>query len=135
MHTPFLIQNMLSYTQERNLLAAGLLVMFSNLLPIISPFKWIGKLVLTIYRMLTGDVLKFLFLYVILLYGFATAMHVLVYDAAAENLEGLDVSPNEVNFHVLNANVIPGWCPLFVSSSDVKKLNMHSCMFLHQTKF
>ncbi len=87
------------YTQERDLMAIGLIVMFSNLLTIMSAFEFIGVLILTVYRMLTRDVLQFLIVYIVLLYGFATAMHVLVYDSAVEDpedLKGLDVSPNQV---------------------------------------
>jgi hypothetical protein len=82
-------------------------VLFSNFLTIISAFKFIGVLILTIYRMLTGDILRFLIVYIILLYGFAIAMYVLVHDSTpdhvaekldmcAEQKGRLDVSPNQV---------------------------------------
>jgi hypothetical protein len=90
--------------QERQLLAAGLIIGFSTLLPIISAFKFISVIVLTVYRMVTGDVLRFLVIYIILLYGFATAMYVLVHDARPDPnhlyLKQVDQSPNHVGFFV-----------------------------------
>ncbi len=86
-------------SQERSLMAAGMVVMFSNLLNIITAFEFIGVLILTVYRMLTTDIFRFLIVYVILLYGFSIAMHVLVFDADLDNSEdfkGFDESPNEV---------------------------------------
>ncbi len=74
-------------------MAAGLIVMFSNLLLLISAFKAFGVLILTVYRMLTGDVFQFIVVYMILLYGFATALHVV----SPEDTGGLDLSPNFVS--------------------------------------
>ncbi len=79
-------------------MAAGVLIMFSNLLTIFSAFKFIGELVLTVYRMLTRDILRFLIVYVTLLYGFATALHVLIYDATYEG--EYNESPNQVTTYV-----------------------------------
>jgi hypothetical protein len=88
------------HTQERDLMASGLIIMFSNLLLLIAAFKSIGVLIITVYHMLTGDVFEFLVVYVILLYGFATALFVLVHDASVGDLGGLDLSPNQVSMHI-----------------------------------
>jgi hypothetical protein len=77
-------------------MALALVILFSNLLNIIIPFKFIGEMVVSMYRMLTGDILRFLFVYVILLYGFAIAMYVLVHDNYIDHPGGLDFSANEV---------------------------------------
>jgi len=52
-------------------------VLFCNLLNLLIPFKFVGMLVVTIYRMLVGDIARFLIVYLILLYGFGTASYVL----------------------------------------------------------
>jgi hypothetical protein len=80
-------------------MAAALVVLFSNLLNIIIPFKFIGEMVVSMYRMLTGDILRFLCVYIVLLYGFASAMYVLVHENYVES-EGLSLSPSEVRFRV-----------------------------------
>ncbi len=81
-------------------MAAGLIIIFTNFLAILLAFKFVGILVLTIYRMLTGDVLRFLIVYIILLYGFATSLFVLVHDGPSEGEGGLQASPGEVCMHV-----------------------------------
>jgi hypothetical protein len=86
-----------TYIQERLLMSAGLIIGFCTLLPIISAYKFISVIVLTVYRMVTGDVLRFLVMYIILLYGFATAMYVLVHDGAALEPKGMNASPNDVS--------------------------------------
>jgi hypothetical protein len=85
--------------QERYLMAAGLIIMCSNFLQVISAFQFIGILVLTIYRMLTGNVLKFLLVYTTLLYGLAAAVYVLGHDPLAEHETEVEFSANEVSVH------------------------------------
>ncbi len=82
-------------------MSVGFLVIFCNLLPIISPIKFVGVLVLTIYRMLTGDVFRFFIVYIILLYGFSLALFALVKDTNPEPLGSLDMTPNEVSIPTL----------------------------------
>ncbi len=78
-------------------MSVGLIIGFSTLLPIISAFKFISVIVLTVYRMVTGDVFRFVVIYIILLYGFATAMYVLAHNGLTSESRGLSVSPNQVS--------------------------------------
>jgi len=62
---------------ELNLIAAVYVVLGSNLLNLITPFKFFSVLILTIFRMLIADVLRFLVVYCIVLLAFSGAVHVL----------------------------------------------------------
>jgi hypothetical protein len=78
-------------------MAAGLLVMFANLLNIIAIFEFVCIVVRTVYRMLTGDVLRFIIVYVVMLYGFGLAMYVLIHEGYSEQVPGLTHSANQVS--------------------------------------
>jgi predicted CDP-diglyceride synthetase/phosphatidate cytidylyltransferase len=80
-------------------MAACLIITFSNFLQVISAFEFIGILVLTIYRMLTGDLLKFLLVYTTLLYGLALAIYVLGHDAFADHATHVEFSANDVSVY------------------------------------
>jgi hypothetical protein len=87
-----------------------MVVLFSNLLNIMSSFKRVGFLVPTMYRMLTGDIFRFLWYYFILLWGFSLAMYVLVHAPDCEEgkcdcdeyeddcILDLQASPQKVSF-------------------------------------
>ena len=87
--------NTRQYAQERNLMAACAMVLFRNFLTIIAAFKFMGVLILTIYRMLMGDVLRFLIVYIVLLYSFAIALYVLVHDAVEQDVDDLDLQQEQ----------------------------------------
>ena len=96
-------------------MATGLIIMFSALLPVISAFKFIGVLILTVYRMLTGDIFRFLVVYIILLYGFSAAMYMLM---PADTYEArLDPKCAHADFHGLDNSTI--------------KVSPHICDLLH----
>uniref|UniRef100_A0A6T8NHJ3 Ion transport domain-containing protein n=1 Tax=Hemiselmis andersenii TaxID=464988 RepID=A0A6T8NHJ3_HEMAN len=63
--------------EEHALIACTSIVMFCNVLPIVTAFKYVGVLVLTTYRMLISDVARFIVVYIVMLLGFSTAMYVL----------------------------------------------------------
>ncbi len=58
--------------------------------------------------MLTGDVLRFLIVYIVLLYGFASALFVLVYEGESDEDPGLQTSPTQVLCMYLYACMLVG---------------------------
>jgi hypothetical protein len=77
---------------EAGLLAAASVVLFSNLLNLLIPFHSVGALVITVYRMLVGDMSRFLAVYMVLLVGFGLAMSMLAQGATvADAMGGIDL--------------------------------------------
>jgi len=76
--------------EEHALIACTSVIMFCNVLPIVTAFKYIGVLVLTTYRMLISDIARFILVYIVMLTGFSTAMYVL-FDTS-NYAEALDIS-------------------------------------------
>jgi hypothetical protein len=59
---------------ELTALAVASILLFSNILNILMPFKYIGVLVIIIFRMLVGDIFRFFVVYLATLAGFAFGM-------------------------------------------------------------
>jgi hypothetical protein len=49
-------------------------LLFSNLLIVLMPFRYIGELVITIYRMFVGDIFRFVLVFAILQLGFSLSV-------------------------------------------------------------
>ena len=56
---------------EINLLALASLLLFTNMLLVLLPFQYIGALIITVYKMLIGDITRFLVVYLLLFFGFS----------------------------------------------------------------
>lgn len=66
--------------------------MWTNLLNLIMPFKFFGIMAITTYKMLVGDVLRFLMVFVITTMAFALAMTVLYQKSEdPDNIHGMDI--------------------------------------------
>jgi hypothetical protein len=59
-------------------MAVASIFLFCNLLNVLLPFKFIGVLLITIYKMLVGDITRFCLVFFILLLAFSIAMHLLL---------------------------------------------------------
>ena len=59
------------------LLALSSLLLFCNMIRMLLPFRTLGPLVITIWRMSVGDTTRFLLVYVLALLGFSLAICVL----------------------------------------------------------
>jgi len=62
------------YGAELDCLAITSVLMWSNLLSLIMPFKFFGIMAITTYKMLVGDVIRFLMVFVITTMAFAFSM-------------------------------------------------------------
>ena len=62
------------YVAELDCLAITSVLMWSNLLNLIMPFKFFGIMAITTYKMLVGDVIRFLMVFVITTMAFAFSM-------------------------------------------------------------
>lgn len=61
------------------------------------PFKFFGIMAITTYKMLVGDVLRFLLVFVVTTMAFSLAMTVLYQRSVdPENVEGMDIPGNSV---------------------------------------
>ena len=63
---------------ELNILAIACLIVWCNLLMLMLPFKGVGLLLISMYRMLVRDVFKWLWIYSVLLAGFSLAATVVM---------------------------------------------------------
>jgi hypothetical protein len=54
--------------------AVASVLLFSNLLIVLMPFRYIGELVITIYRMFVGDIFRFVLVFAILQLGFSLSV-------------------------------------------------------------
>jgi hypothetical protein len=73
------------------------ILMWSNLLNLIMPFKFFGIMAITTYKMLVGDVLRFLLVFVVTTMAFSLAMTVLYQRSLdPDNVEGMDIPGNSV---------------------------------------
>mmetsp|Transcript_35400 Transcript_35400/g.85463 ORF Transcript_35400/g.85463 Transcript_35400/m.85463 type:complete len:1276 (+) Transcript_35400:192-4019(+) len=75
---------------ELQLIGVAAIFLWSNFLNALLLFKFIGTLVQTIYRMLFGDVLRFLVVYIILLGGFAFAFYAWMQKTRVHELDCID---------------------------------------------
>ncbi len=62
--------------------AVASVLLFANLLIILMPFRFIGELVITIYRMFVGDIFRFLLVFGVLQLGFSLSILLLTRSAA-----------------------------------------------------
>jgi hypothetical protein len=58
--------------------AVASIFLFCNLLNVMLPFKSIGVLLITIYKMLVGDIARFCLVFFVLMFAFSIAMHLLL---------------------------------------------------------
>mmetsp|Transcript_86160 Transcript_86160/g.230021 ORF Transcript_86160/g.230021 Transcript_86160/m.230021 type:complete len:209 (-) Transcript_86160:1630-2256(-) len=56
---------------EANLLAAASVLLFCNLLLVCIPFQSVGGIIITVYRVLFGDFLRFIFVFGAMIFAFA----------------------------------------------------------------
>jgi hypothetical protein len=59
-------------------MAVASIFLFCNLLNVVLPFKSIGVLLITIYKMLVGDIARFCLVFFVLMFAFTIAMHLLL---------------------------------------------------------
>ena len=59
-------------------MAVASIFLFCNLLNVVLPFKAIGVLLITIYKMLVGDIARFCLVFFVLMFAFTIAMHLLL---------------------------------------------------------
>jgi hypothetical protein len=63
-----------NYEVEVKAEAVASVLLFSNLLIVLMPFRYIGELVITIYRMFVGDIFRFVLVFAILQLGFSLSV-------------------------------------------------------------
>jgi hypothetical protein len=78
--------------EEVRLLAVSSILLFCNALNVLVPFRYVGAMVITVYRMIMGDVFRFLLVYGLLWCGFAFAMVLL---CQRVDLDGLGLDGHE----------------------------------------
>jgi hypothetical protein len=59
-------------------MAVASIFLFCNLLNVVLPFKFIGVLLITLYKMLVGDMARFCLVFFVLMLAFTIAMHLLL---------------------------------------------------------
>ena len=74
------------------LLAAASITLFCNALSVLVPFRYVGEMVITVYRMIVGDIFRFLTVYFLLWCGFSFAMALL---CQRTDMSGLGMDGNE----------------------------------------
>mmetsp|Transcript_86159 Transcript_86159/g.230008 ORF Transcript_86159/g.230008 Transcript_86159/m.230008 type:complete len:317 (-) Transcript_86159:1374-2324(-) len=62
---------------EANLLAAASVLLFCNLLLVCIPFQSVGGIIITVYRVLFGDFLRFIFVFGAMIFAFACSLFLL----------------------------------------------------------
>ena len=78
---------------EADGLAAASVVLFFNLLHVLTPFRFFGGLMVTVHKMLRGDVPRFMVLYVAMHCGFAFGRLLLLRRAHAEEAAAAAQAP------------------------------------------
>jgi hypothetical protein len=66
--------------------AVASVLLFDGLLIVLMPFRFIGELVITVYRMFVGDVFRFLVVFIVLQVGFALSLLLLTRSAVDPSL-------------------------------------------------
>ena len=64
-----------THTQAK---AVASIFLFCNLLNVVLPFRSIGVLLITVYKMLVGDIARFCLVFFVLMFAFTIAMHLLL---------------------------------------------------------
>ena len=92
--------------EELRLLAVGSILLFSNALNVLVPFRYVGEMVITVYRMIVGDVFRFLVVYGLICCGFSFAMALMCQHVDFDGL-GLDGhQPDDPSYAFLNLGFV-----------------------------
>ena len=95
-----------SEQQELRLLAVGSILLFCNALNVLVPFRYVGEMVITVYRMIVGDVFRFLVVYGLICCGFSFAMALMCQHVDFDGL-GLDGhQPDDPSYAFLNLGFV-----------------------------
>ncbi|EKX48290.1 hypothetical protein GUITHDRAFT_105896 [Guillardia theta CCMP2712] len=110
------------HRDEFRLMAWLMLVLWCSLLHMLLPFRFIGPLLMTIWKMLIGDVFKWLFVYIFILLGFSQSVYILIQDASLEHGSFLGSGFSELltmNAPVSNFDYVVRY--LYVTLGDVRQ--------------